>query len=285
MSDDGKVDAHDLEQAILEILKQGKIDFYLGRGFGGDNTNKGVVENIQEKYEGATAPSKARIAEAIWALVNRGLVYIDFTFFQGQERSSTECLCEKWTVQLTERGCYAVGDTTINPDKPEGFLAEFIRGVTGNVPDVVQMYVKEALKTYNDQSYLACAVMLGVAAEAAFFDMLESICNWLPATEGARLRAAVGKRGTPYSKLHEDFRRRLETHKGDLPPDLEADLDLRINAVLGLIRDYRNDSGHPTGKRMDRATCHVALVQFAYAMQRLFALKDFFDSQNQLPTS
>ena len=269
------VNHHELDEAILRILKEGGIGTAcLGRG------SNGVVEGILKKHplNVKEHQQKPRVAETLWALINRGLIFINFTLPDNWARThSDSCPCAEWQIGLTDRGRAAAGDTTINPDKPQGYLEEFVRGITGNVPDVVEMYVKEALKTYSDRSYLACAVMLGVAAEAAFFDLLESFCNWLPPTEGENLRKIRDNRRNKYSKLHDDFRRRLETHKNDLPPGLEADLDLRINAVLGLIRDYRNDSGHPTGKPMDRATCHMALVQFGYAMQRLFALKDFFD--------
>lgn len=127
---------------------------------------------------------------------------------------------------------------------------------------------------------MACAVMIGVAAEAAFLDLVDSFCGWLPKQEADKLRSQMGKRGTPYSRIHEEFCKRIESHKKSLPPDMMDGLDLQMNAALDLIRCYRNDAGHPTGKVVDRQTCYVSLVLFGHAMQRIFALKAVFDSKS-----
>jgi hypothetical protein len=79
-----------------------------------------------------------------------------------------------------------------------------------------------------------------------------------------------------YSKFLE-FRKRIESHKPDLPVELADNMALTLDSVLDLLRIYTNDSGHPTGKRMERDDAFLSLQMFAVYLQKLYALKAFFE--------
>jgi len=268
-SEKRKYTQHQLEEAVLELLRFG--DVTLG------HPGQRLVSRYAKELKVDDTRPEWRVAEAICELVCRGLVYVDFS----GSNQYTDYRPADWCLLLTERGKAAAGDTTINPDMPQDYLEQFAHDMP-QAPLIVHAYIKEALETYRQRCYMACAVMLGVAAEASVFDLLESFCQWLPPNEGNNLRAFAAKRGTFYSTIHEEFRKRFDKYKRTLPVNLVDGIDLQLNAVLDLIRVYRNDAGHPTGKTIDRKTCHVSLVQFAYAVQRLYALKVYFDS-NKLP--
>jgi hypothetical protein len=44
--------------------------------------------------------------------------------------------------------------------------------------DVVQLYLRESLKSFEQECYLASAVMLGVAAEACMLEAAEAFVQW-----------------------------------------------------------------------------------------------------------
>jgi len=262
--------AHELEVAILRILAEGGVNCRLGRGF------DGVVESILKKWGVNDTWPKQRVAEAVCSVVSRGLLYVDFSV-SHQRDSNKPISPEEWSIELTDRGRAAAGDTTANPDMPQGYLEQFVRDIP-QAPDIVQKYVKEALETYTQRCYMACAVMLGVAAEAAFLDVTRSFCRYLKPDEARKLLSWVNGTWRPYDQIREEFMRRLAPYRSSLPDPIKENLDIQVTAIFEIIRKYRNDAGHPTGFTMDRASCFLSLIAFAEAAKRLYALKDFFDS-------
>lgn len=83
---------------------------------------------------------------------------------------------------------------------------------------------------------------------------------------------------TNYIDKFQEFRKRLEAHKPELPEDLRDGMSLWLDGVLDLLRIYRNDAGHPTGKRLDREDAFTLLALFVRYAQKLYALKRVFDA-------
>jgi hypothetical protein len=50
-----------------------------------------------------------------------------------------------------------------------------------------------------------------------------------------------------------------------------------LDSVLDVSRIYRNDAGHPTGKRIGRDDAFINLQMVARVLQKLYALKGFFN--------
>src|SRR3970282_369700 len=103
------------------------------------------------------------------------------------------------------------------------------------------------VRCYTHACYLASAVMLGVASEAAFIEMAEASVNWLQSA-GVTLKKILDDPRLPYVRKFEEFRKRVESRKADLPDELADGMSLTFDAVLDLLRVRRNDAGHPTGK-------------------------------------
>jgi len=79
------------------------------------------------------------------------------------------------------------------------------------------------------------------------------------------------------SKFNE-FRKRVEPHKPELPAHLSDGMALTMDAVLDLLRINRNDAGHPTERTIDREGAFISLQMFARYLQKLYAFKAFFES-------
>jgi len=205
---------------------------------------------------------------AVWSLVAKRLIYIDYT----------QPHPENWSICLTPRGAEAADDASLNPDN----VPRYLKKVTEDVPhlsEISQLYLREALQAYTGDCFLASTMMLGVASEAMFYDVAESFAKWLNTESGKKLTEILAKESIPYIHKFVEFQKRLLASKGQLPPALQQNLDLNINSVLELLRLARNDVGHPTGIKMERHDAFQYLLLFPGLARRLHEIKTFCDKQ------
>lgn len=268
--DQRKPTVGEVEEFMLQKIDAG-MSPQLGWG------SYGVVREVQERYPGIIKPSPRLVAEALWNLIGRGLVFLDFTSDSGSAPVGSGT--HSWWIAKTENGRKATSDTLPNPDLPEKYLQEFASGIPG-VSETVLRYVNEALNAYGGRLYMACAVMIGVAAEGAFLEMADAFCKWLQGSEAEKFSKTVTDPRTSYNTLLKDFQKFVQPRRKELPAILSDNLDVEMNSILSMIRKYRNEAGHPTGVTTDRGACFLSLVSFAEAAKRVYALKTFFNDNS-----
>ncbi len=250
-----------LQTEILKLMSSPGADTRLGRG-------RHYMAEIVRQHFKTDPPSFDDINEVLWSMLGQGLLHIDMS----------QPAPENWRWRLSSAGRAARTDADINPDDPQGYLSH-VRRVAANVSGTAMMYLEEALLSYTGRRYLASAVMLGVAAEAAFMEMAQSFGQWLPGGEGVKFVEMLDNPKQVYLAKFAEFRKRLEPRKPDLPRDLADGMALTLDSVLDVLRIYRNDAGHPTGKTIDREDALVNLQMAARVLQKLYALKAFFDKK------
>lgn len=264
---------HELEEAVLQMLQSG--DNSLG------GPMYGLAKKYSEKLKVKGDWAQWRIVEVLWELQRRGLVFFNFAYSQDITGANPE----KWQVMPTERGKIAAGNPVANPDMPKSYLEQFVREIP-LASDVVRRYLKEAVETYTQQCYLASAVMLGVAGETAFMEMAESFSTWLGPSQNKTLADLLGSTRSGFSSVLREVQAKLsldEISKG-LPADLREGMGIQVTAVADMIRNYRNDAGHAKASEIDRKTCHVTLAISPTAIERMYKLKQFFDSGSRSAT-
>ena len=257
------IDSTILQSKLLQLLAEPDVDTRLGKG---QNYLSDAIDNKLESFE---RPSSRQLMEAVWSLISQGLAFIDYS----------QPAPENWRLVLTESGSAAVKDGAINPDNS----GEYLNRLKIKVPsanNIVLQYASEAVITYNARCYLASAVMLGAASEAAFIEMALSFGNWLPAgsVEQQKLLESIKSKRQNYLAKFDEFRKRMGKYKSQLPNELSDGMSLAMDSVLDLLRIYRNDAGHPTGKAISRDDAFINLQMFARYLQKLYALKEHFDS-------
>lgn len=216
------------------------------------NQNLGVGEQINS-YE---------FMQLVWALVASGLCFINFS----------QPASENWTLEITNAGRAALEDGNFTPDNVPAYLKK----IAADIPDLsatANLYLSESLRSYTSQNYLAATMMLGVAAEAIFYESAEAFADWTPDGSGTNLKALLADPKISYIRKFDEFQKRLSPLKPSLPVDFRQNLDLNLNSILELLRLVRNDVGHPTGITIARDNAFQYLVIFPMLAKRLYALR------------
>ena len=114
--------------------------------------------------------------------------------------------------------------------------------------------------------------MLGVATEHSFLLMLEVVEN--NPTYKAPYQNVFTQR-TILQKVNK-FKNILDQNTKFLPPEIQEDLDTNFAGILSIIRNFRNQSGHPTGKVLNREQVYILLQLFIPYCKKIYQLKDYF---------
>jgi len=251
-----------LQTAILTVLSRPNANRRLGRG------QHYLFEEVLKELPSEQRVAKGDFMEAVWLLISQGLAFIDFS----------QSAPENWELKLTRAGQQAAFDQGFNPDNAGQYLKKLQETIPELSPLVLR-YTYEAVRSYVHRCYLASAVMLGVASEAAFFDLAEAFAGWLPENESSKFRKILDDPRKHYISKFEAFRKRIQSHKPELPHRLADNMALMMDSVLDLLRIYRNDAAHPTGKEIDRDDAYGNLQMFARYLKRMYDLKAFFEGR------
>lgn len=157
-------------------------------------------------------------------------------------------------------------------------VSTYTKLIQTNVPSInatTLLYLQEAMQSYRSGCLLAATVMLGVASEHSFLLLIEAAeAN---ATHGQHFVNASTQK-TILQKFRK-FRAALEQHvQSALPSELKEDLDVQFDGILSVIRTFRNDAGHPSGKIMEREQVYVLLQMFIPYCKKLYGLIEFFQT-------
>jgi len=147
-----------------------------------------------------------------------------------------------------------------------------IRSQVPTVDPVTLVYLKEAMQAFRSSCILSATVMLGVATEHTLLLLIETIEN---NPQHSPTYASVGKERTILQKLNK-FKSILDQNAKALPAHVKEDLDTRFVGILSNIRNFRNQSGHPTGVIIDREQAYVLLQLFIPYCRKMYQLMDYF---------
>lgn len=204
---------------------------------------------VQPGHYGATYPldasDKDALLELFWDLFRQGIITLgldnnnrEFPFFR----------LTKIGRQLADgQAAYFFHDVSS--------YEAAIRREVPNINDVTLLYLKEAMQAFRSGCMLSATVMLGVATEHTFMLLLD-VLESNPTHQ--KTFASVMTERTLLQKFNK-FRNVLDPLLKSLPPEIREDLDTHFAGILSVNRTFRNQSGHPTGKIIDREQTFVLL--------------------------
>ena len=256
----------EIQRLILRYISQKNVDRRLGRG------HEYLAKGVRNAAPAGSQVRNGQIMEGVWSLIRQGLAYIDYS----------QPAPANWELQITANGRAVANDEGINPDDPAGYIQNLDREVP-DLSEVAKNYAHEALSAYNAGLYRSSVVMLGVASEAAVLEVAAALAQTMREEKKRQYLEQLEAPNRSYNAKFEDFRQKLRSRTDSMPEELTTNLDLTMNSVGELLRVYRNNAGHPTGKVASRHDCFTFLHMFVQYAKRLYAIKAYLEKLSTPP--
>lgn len=154
-------------------------------------------------------------------------------------------------------------------------VSSYEKIVRESIPDidpVTLVYLKEAMQTFLSGCYLSSTVMIGVSNEHSFLKLLETVeknAKYKPKFKNVFTEKTILQKLIKFINI-------LHQIQTNLTPDIKEDLDTNFSGIVSMIRNFRNESGHPTGKIISREQCYILLHLFIPACKKIYQLINFF---------
>lgn len=178
-------------------------------------------------------------------------------------------------IRVTDYGKECLESMEMLPHDPDGYL-EYLREEIPQIDDTIIVYVTEGLQTFLSGNLLASTVMLGGASEKAVLLLIEAYVNAISdQNEKRRFQQSIERFGI--LRKFKEFRKRLDSIRKNIPRPISDDLDIQLDGIFNLIRNCRNDVGHPTGRKIDRRLAFSNLQLFILYCQRIYELIKHFN--------
>lgn len=175
---------------------------------------------------------------------------------------------------LTDRGKAWVneGGEPI-PEDMRGYMSTLTELVP-NLDPVIEQYVREALRTYHQQTYFAAAVMIGAASEKAVYILAEALSKAVQEQgQRSRILKALEERGIP--KLFRVIEETLQKAKKQVPRGPQESIVRHLLSFQESVRLQRNDAVHPSVGQVNPQQLWLTLTAFPQACKIVYSLLDW----------
>lgn len=201
--------------------------------------------------------------EVFWSLFQQGIIVL------GCDRSNPNfpwCRLSSYGKKLTTgTGGYFFHDVSTYEHQ--------VRQVIPAINAVTLVYLKEAIQAFRAGCLLSATIMIGVAAEHTFLlllDCIEANPKHAPTFKSVSEQRSILPKVNKFKGVMDN------QYVKQLPPDVKEDWDTNFVSLQSLMKNYRNDAGHPTGKMMDREQVYVLLHLFITYGKKMYQLMDYF---------
>lgn len=144
-----------------------------------------------------------------------------------------------------------------------------------NIDEVTLLYLKEAVQAFFSGCYLASSVMLGVASEHTLLLLFEKFDNRINAPDKKINGRNISEK---FEKFKNKLKQDISSNNITVPFDIKDSIDDNLEGVMNAIRRFRNDSGHPSGKTINKEQCFINLALFILYCKTAYKLMDCLNS-------
>ena len=261
----------EIRNIALDILAEREKASYIPNQYENLRINVGSILEERETGQRPTNPVVSNedneiFLEVFWDLFRQGIITLgsndsnrDFPHFRVSAHGKRI---------IEHQNAYFFHDVS----SYEGLISENIP----NIDETTLIYLKEAMQSFLSGCVLSSSVMLGVATEHTFLKLLDIIEQ--NNTYNATFQKVFEQR-TLLQKLNKFINKldgEINTKNIHLPSEIKEDLDTNFLGIMAVIRNFRNESGHPTGNIISREQCYVNLNLFIPYCKKLYKLMDFF---------
>jgi hypothetical protein len=195
-----------------------------------------------------------RFRDTLWECFRQGLIA------PGQRDGD-------WTYarfSRTEQGDRIVAATGVTVYDPGSYLHAL--NTAHPLDEVEQRFVTQGMAAFRQQLFDAAVVMVGCAAEHLLVALGDALIVKSPASE-QKVQNALRKQVSDQIKYFEGA-----LAGQDLPPELERTRADRFRFLASIIREVRNEGGHPIAQPVDRETCEVAFSLYRHYRQWAYSV-------------
>lgn len=228
----------------------------------------GVVDS---RWGGQDLPNDVsdRLLDVVWGLIVEGVVV------PGTRHGN-----DGWPfLRLTEYERKVIDTSVPAPHDPDGYMARLRQNAPSLFDDPrAVLYLSEALSAYRAGNYISATVMIGIVVELSIERLGVALLRWLPPAQAKGLETTNSWRASQY---FEKVDAKLRTFRKDLPQDLRNDLDLHLNGIATILRNHRNDAGHPSGREFQRGEVFSFFQMLPEYLKRVHAIALWIESQPQ----
>jgi hypothetical protein len=259
----------ELRSLTLEALKNNEIKMFT------DICNEVANLTFQREIVPNSAPGGfgqtfslvdkdiGRVSEIVWDLIVERVLTI------GWDASNPA-----WPfLRLTEYGKLVVKEQHPTPHDPSGYLCRLQSEIPTLDPIIID-YLNESLTAYRINLLLSSTITLGCASEKAMLILIESFCNAIQ--DATKKTAFTGlTNGKMISRQFDEFKKRV--FQCNIPTSITNNLENDLVGIFQMIRNYRNDTGHPTGIKLNREQVYANLMVFISYCKKVYSLIDYLN--------
>jgi hypothetical protein len=262
-----------LRRAILEKLKQ-QVERRRPSGRGAEEIDVRIHSLLPDfKFPPLDQDTaKAQVGALIYQVYHE--LYLERIIFPGSANPNSSNPTSWPYYQITNHGRRVLETIEYSPYDPDGYLRRLKSEVPG-VDETLVRYVDESLRCLRADCLLAAAVTIGCASEKAMLLLIEQFGQAISNVE-KKQKYDEETSSWIITRKYRAFRSRLDGIANQLPKELSAPLEQQLHGVFDLIRQIRNDAGHPTGDPITRDAILASHIVFPGYCKYTYALKDYF---------
>lgn len=219
-------------------------------------------------------------------------VPLNFRKLMNDSKELLSKVCISIYMDNNVYACYGISNIGVLPIQTEevefdnhrvmfekdSIYISFLKFLSGNttIDEIQQKYLYEACAAGNTNNILSASVMLGCSAEILLKELCEAYLVYLKnnGTPGEQIafQQKIINAKVAYTRLDE-FLKRAETNPIVFNKLGFENIKLNFN-FLDIIRQTRNDSGHPTGKIISREEFELMLGNYqGFLMKTINAIQ------------
>lgn len=228
--------------------------------------NEGIADRSGDIFGGSpqlTQEDQGIFLEVFWSLFQQGIIVLGIN---SSNNNFPWCQLSSFGKKLVE------GSDKYFFHDVSGY-EKLIRDEIPQINDVTLIYLKEAMQAFRSGCLLSATVMLGVATEHLFMRLLDTIES---NAQHQAVFKSVFQQKTILQKLNKFKSVHDQNYMKNLPAEVKEDFDTHFASLLSVMRTFRNQSGHPTGKLMGREQVFVLLNLFIPYGKKINQLIDHF---------
>lgn len=206
----------------------------------------------------------ARVQNLLWDLIIEGIIR------PGLNDGTNNDLP---FFHVTDKGKEVLIDGTTTPYDPDGYIRRL--NTINNIDEVILTYINECLSTFRIGSMLSSTITLGVASEKAFLLLVDACAKAITdVTRNARF--VKDTQGKTIKRQYDEFMKLYHGQlRGLFSGDINDDFETTVNGIFTMIRNYRNDAGHPTGRIVQREVVYANIQVFPTYLKKVYSVIDW----------